>query len=136
MPQNDLGRPDLWAAVLAFVKSGAAGPLLAAAAGSVISLAFLDKLTPRGRVAALAVGFLTAVYVAPLLTGLAAWKWDLPFLAALRNGIHFLVSVSAMAVLPPLLAWLRDVARDPLKPFGGAVAALLKPKTAGSAGGE
>lgn len=120
--------PDTWtaagSAILTFFKSTAALKLFASAAGAVISLSFIDKLTLRGRVIALFQGFLTAVFLAPMISSGVAHA--APVLAHVEMGVHFLVSLSAMAVLPPFLEWARQKARDPFAGWGGWLSSLLR----------
>lgn len=118
--------------VIAALKSAVALKLMASAAGALLSLAFIDRLTLRGRAGALAVGFLTAVFVAPMVA--SGVSHAAPFLAHVEMGIHFLLSISAMAVLPPFLEYLRRSASDPFAGWGGFLSSLLRrPPTASPA---
>lgn len=100
--------------------SAKAGPLVASIAGAVVSLAFLEKLTVRGRIAAVGVGFATAVFVAPIMAAWVAHHW--PWLGPVENGVHFMVSLCAMGTLPAMLKTIRAIAGGDLS----IVSALLK----------
>ena len=83
-------------------------------AGAVLSLAFVENLTIRGRVVCVAVGLGTAVYLGPAFAAIAdlVWPGDMPI--RVQRGIEFLTALSAMGCLPPLLAYIKRVAGDPL----------------------
>lgn len=120
MPESSGGL----AALLASLKSPDALRLVAAAAGAILSLSFIDRLTLRGRAVAVAQGFLTAVFVAPMVTtGVAHVA---PFLGHVEMGVHFLLSLSSMAVLPPLLEYMRKRAADPFAGWGGFIGTFLR----------
>lgn len=81
--------------------------------GSVVSLAFVAQLSTKGRVMTVLVGTLTAVFLAPALIDALALFWpNMP--ATFGRALKFLVSLSAMGALPPLLTWIKGVAGDPL----------------------
>lgn len=113
-----------FAALLASLKSPLALKLMASVAGAILSLSFIDRLTLRGRAFAVAQGFLTAVFVAPMITSGVAHA--APFLGHVEMGVHFLLSLSSMAVLPPLLEYLRKRAADPFAGWGGFLGTLLR----------
>lgn len=121
MAENPVGEPQL-AALIAKAVAFAPG-----FAGAVLSLAFVEALTVRGRVVAVATGLTAAAFIAPGLVALVdlVWPGDMPKEAA--AAISCLTGVSAIGVLPPLLGWLKRVAGDPLS--------LLKVRL-GPAGGE
>lgn len=121
MADNSLGEPQLAALV---AKAWALAP---GVAGAVLSLAFVEALTVRGRILAVAVGLAAAMFLAPALAaGLdLVWPGDLPDVVA--RGVLFLTALCAMGTLPPLLGWLKRVAGDPLS--------LLKVRV-GPVGGE
>ncbi|WKL57225.1 hypothetical protein Q1W73_16405 [Asticcacaulis sp. ZE23SCel15] len=99
-----------------------AGAHAAAFAGAVMSLAFVGQLSVWGRVVAVCVGFVTAVFVAPALSVVVGHLFfDGAMPDEVRSGIMFLLSLSAMTILPPLLAFLKKLAGDPL----GVLSALL-----------
>jgi hypothetical protein len=89
-----------------------AWPFLAAAAGSFTSVAFLKPLTWAGRIVAWAIGLLAAIFIAPALV-----DWWFPKQAATSPWValtYYIVSVSAMTVIPPFLKWAADKAGNPL----------------------
>lgn len=118
------GMGGVGAAVLSALKSSLAIKLFASAAGAILSLAFIDRLTLKGRMVAVAVGFFTAVFVAPMVTSTVSHV--APFMGNVEMGIHFLLSLSSMAVLPPFLEYLRERARNPFGGWGGLLGSLLR----------
>ena len=102
------GQPE---AAALFSKAAA---FLPGFAGSVLSLAFVEALTVRGRVLAVVVGLCAVVWIAPALSaGLdLVWPGEMP--REVRSAVQFLTGLCAMGCLPPLLGWLRRVAGDPL----------------------
>lgn len=108
MAEHPMGEPQV--AVL-IAKAWALAPGFA---GAVLSLAFVEALTVRGRIVAVAVGLAAALFLAPAIAvGLdLVWPGTLP--AAVDRAVLFLTAISAMGVLPPLLGWLKRVAGDPL----------------------
>ncbi|RZJ19133.1 MAG: hypothetical protein EON91_02750 [Brevundimonas sp.] len=92
-----------------------AAPWAPGIAGAVLALAFLDGLTPRGRVVALAVGLASAAFIGPMFVEIGGLFWPggaLP--GRFAGGLYFLTGISAMGFLPPLLGWIKRVAGDPL----------------------
>lgn len=91
-------------------------PHAAGFAGAVLALAFLDTLTIRGRIVAVAVGLASSIWFPPLI--LAVASVFIPAAAGVsqevKSGLAFLTGLSAMGVLPPFLAWIKRVAGDPL----------------------
>lgn len=83
-------------------------------AGAVLSLAFVETLTIRGRIVAVLVGLLSAMFLAPAICSLLDlfWPGDLPM--TVTNAILFLTGLCAMGCLPKLLSWLEKLAGDPL----------------------
>jgi|GEM_PF-7046329 len=114
------------------IKVGAAVTAHAAAfAGAVMSLAFVGQLSLRGRVVAVLVGFVTAVFGSPFISGIVNHLiFGGQMADEIRSSIMFFTSLSAMTVLPPLLKWAQRVAGDPL----GVLSSLLPRGTSG--GGE
>lgn len=108
MADNPMGEPFV---VAAFTKLGS---VLPGFAGAVLSLAFVEALTARGRVVAVVVGLCAAMWVAPGLADAVDLAWPGVMPATVRSAIQFLVGLCAMGCLPPLLAWLKKVAGDPL----------------------
>lgn len=89
-------------------------PYVPGFAGAVLALAFLDRLTPRGRVLAVAVGLAAASFLGPALSALADLFWPAVMPAEVDGAIKFLTGLLGMGCLPPFLAWTRRVAGDPL----------------------
>lgn len=83
-------------------------------AGAVLSLAFVENLTLRGRVVTVVVGLAAAAFIAPAASDLADLAWPDAMPPSIRSAIQFLVALCAMGCIPPLLGWLRKVAGDPL----------------------
>lgn len=83
-------------------------------AGAVLSLAFVENLTMRGRALTVSVGVAAAAFLAPALADAAdlLWPGDMP--RSVRSAIQFLVALCAMGCFPPLLAFLKRLAGDPL----------------------
>lgn len=92
-----------------------AAPYVPGFAGAVLALAFLEKLTPRGRMIAVAVGLGAASFLGPALGDLADLFWPGAIPGNIRGAITFLTGLSAMSALPSLLGWIKRVAGDPLK---------------------
>lgn len=89
-------------------------PYLPGFAGAVLALAFLEKLTPRGRIVAVAVGLASASFLGPALSALADLFWPGLMPASVDGAIKFLAGLLGMGCLPPFLSWTRKVAGDPL----------------------
>lgn len=89
-------------------------PYLPGIAGAVLALAFLEKLTPRGRIVAVAVGLAAASFLGPALSAIADLFWPGALPGSVDGGIKFLVGLLGMGCLPPFLGWMRRVAGDPL----------------------
>jgi hypothetical protein len=83
-------------------------------AGSVLSLAFIEKLTRRGRVVAVCVGIAAAVYLAPAITDIVDMMTPGKLPDSVKSATQFLTGLCAMGALPPFLGWLKRVAGDPL----------------------
>lgn len=101
------GEPQIAAALKALA------PYAPGFAGAVLSLAFVEQLTLRGKAVCVAVGLASAMFAAPALSDLADLVWPGAMPRSVRSGIEFIVALCAMGCLPPLLAWLRKVAGDP-----------------------
>lgn len=82
---------------------------IAGAIGALISLKFLDDLTPRKRVTAVASGFCCSVYVTPVaasaLHSWLAWAWLLE--PKTEHGISFLIGLLGMALVGTLLKFIK-----------------------------
>lgn len=91
-----------------------AGPYLPGFAGAVLALAFLERLTPRGRVVAVVVGLSAASFLGPALSAVSDLFWPGVMPREVDGAIKFLTGLLGMGCLPPFLAWMRRVAGDPL----------------------
>lgn len=89
-------------------------PYVPGFAGAVLALAFLEKLTPRGRVIAVGVGLSAAAFLGPALSALADLFWPGVMPREVDGAIKFLTGLLGMGCLPPFLGWMRKVAGDPL----------------------
>ncbi|MFZ5669139.1 MAG: hypothetical protein ACOY4K_06570 [Pseudomonadota bacterium] len=89
-------------------------PYVPGFAGAVLALAFLEKLTPRGRIIAVAVGLAAAAFLGPALSALADLFWPGAMPREVDGAIKFLTGLLGMGCLPPFLGWTRKVAGDPL----------------------
>ena len=82
---------------------------IAGAIGALISLKFLDDLTPRKRVTAVVSGFFCSVYITPVAIGAAhswlEWGWLLE--ARSEHGMTFLVGLLGMTLAGTLLKFIR-----------------------------
>lgn len=118
MAENQLSEPAVAAAV---AKAAAFAPGFA---GAVLSLAFVEDLTRRGRAVAVVVGLVSAMFLAPAVCEILDLFWPgegIP--GAIRSAVLFLTGLCAMGCLPKLLGWLQKIAGDPLsllKVRGGA----------------
>ncbi len=88
-------------------------PYVPGFAGAVLALAFLEKLTPRGRIVAVVVGLASASFLGPALSAVADLFWPGEMPGEVDGAIKFLAGLCGMGCLPPLLGWLRRVAGDP-----------------------
>lgn len=89
-------------------------PYLPGFVGAVIGLRFVEQLSTRGRVTAVAVGLASAVYLGPALghlLGFLLLRSDPPI--QVMGGIQFLTGLCAMSALPPFIKWISRVAGDP-----------------------
>lgn len=121
MADHPMGEPQI--AVL-IAKAVAFAPGFA---GAVLSLAFVEALTVRGRIVAVATGIVSAAFIAPFLVDLADLIWPGPIPQSASAAISCMTGVAAIGILPPFLGWLKRLAGDPLS--------LLKVRF-GPAGGE
>lgn len=106
---DNLGEPAI-AAALAKAASFAPG-----FAGAVLSLAFIETLTSRGRFLAVVVGLAAAMFLAPGFCAILDLFWPgngIP--AEIRSAVLFLTGLCAMGCLPKLLGALQRYAGDPL----------------------
>jgi hypothetical protein len=89
-------------------------PYVPGFAGAVLALAFLDRLTPRGRILAVIVGLVAASFLGPALSGIADLFWPGNLPVEEDAAIKFLTGLLGMGCLPPFLNWTRRVSGDPL----------------------
>lgn len=85
----------------------AAWPYLGSVGGAIVSLAFLPKLTVRGRVLAFFVGSITATFVGPALIDL--WFGGVVTYRVF-GFLNFAISVSAMGTIPIALSRVKTLA--------------------------
>ncbi|MGQ2989530.1 MAG: hypothetical protein ACT6RD_11845 [Brevundimonas sp.] len=84
--------------------------------GAVLSMAFGERLTIRGKLLSAGVGLAAAMWVAPFLVDIARllWRWgDLPISAVAVIG--FACGAFGMILLSGLAQALAKYSRDPLK---------------------
>lgn len=106
---DNVGEPAIAAAL---AKLASFGPGFA---GAVVSLAWVEDLTVRGRVIAVVVGLTSAIFLGPLFCEIVDLFWPgegLP--PGARTGVLFMTGLCAMGCLPKLLDWLKRLAGDPL----------------------
>lgn len=90
-------------------------PLAPGVAGAVLSMAFGEKLTVRGKGLSVCIGLACALWLAPALMALlsAIWPWGkIP--VEMAQAVTFLTGLFGMVVLAGLAPWLGKVAGDPL----------------------
>lgn len=88
-------------------------PYVPGFAGAVLALSFLDRLTARGRLLALAVGLASAAFLGPALSAVADLFWPGALPPAVDSAIKFLAGLLGMGCLPPFLRWAAKAAGDP-----------------------
>lgn len=90
-------------------------PLAPGAAGAVLSLAFGERLTVRGKALSVGVGLACACWLAPALVWTLSKlsPWGAPP-AEVGQAVGFLTGLFGMIVLAGLAPWLAKVAGDPL----------------------
>ncbi|ATC25222.1 hypothetical protein [Caulobacter vibrioides] len=91
-------------------------PMTPGVAGAVLSLAFGEKLTVRGKAFSVLGGFLCALWIAPaIVAGVGAvWPWGKPP-AEFGSAFAFLTGLFGMIVLAGLAQAAAKYAGDPLK---------------------
>jgi hypothetical protein len=107
---DNSGDPHLLAAL------GKLTPYMPGVAGAVLSLAFGEKLTVRGKALSVLGGFFCALWLAPaLVAGVGAlWPWGkLP--GEFVNAFAFLTGLLGMIALAGLAQAVAKYAGDPLK---------------------
>lgn len=98
--------------IVALLKQ--ASPFVPGFAGSILALAFLEKLTARGRVVAVCAGLAAAAFIGPGLSAITDLFWPGAMPAAVDGMIKFVTGLCGMGSIPPFLGWMRKVAGDPL----------------------
>jgi hypothetical protein len=96
-------------------------PFMGSASGAILSLALADRLSLRGKLTTVGLGFATAAFVGGPLSRAVSHAW--PWLGYVEGGVHFLVAISAMTIVPPFLKWTGNAAKDPL---GAGLAELAR----------
>lgn len=91
-------------------------PMTPGVAGAVLSLAFGEKLTVRGKALSVMGGLFCALWIAPALIAIASalWPWG-KFPSELGNAITFLTGLLGMIALAGLAQAVGKYAGDPLK---------------------
>lgn len=84
------------------------GSLIAGAVGGIVSLRFIDDLTLWGRVLAVFTGAAVAGYGTPIIV-----HW-LALGPATENAVAFFLGLTAMNIIPGLIALSEMFKRDPL----------------------
>lgn len=103
------GEPNLLAALAKLA------PLTPGIAGAVLSMAFGERLTVRGKALSVCIGLACALWLAPAVIALlgAIWPWGkIP--VEVGQAVTFLTGLFGMIVLAGLVPWLTKVAGDPL----------------------
>lgn len=89
-------------------------PYVPGFAGAVLALAFIERLTIKGRIVAVVVGLAAAAFLGPAFSALADLFWPGVMPKEVDGAIKFLTGLLGMGCLPPFLTWTRKVAGDPL----------------------
>jgi hypothetical protein len=91
-------------------------PMTPGVAGAVLSLAFGEKLTVRGKTVSVVIGLASALWIAPAAIAILAalWPWG-KFPSELGNAITFLTGLMGMITLAGLAQAVGKYAGDPLK---------------------
>lgn len=91
-------------------------PMTPGVAGAVLSLAFGEKLTVRGKALSVVIGLASALWIAPAMIAIVAavWPWG-KFPSELGNAITFLTGLMGMITLAGLAQAAAKYAGDPLK---------------------
>ena len=88
-------------------------PHIASFSGAVISLAFVERLTSKGKAFAVFFGFWVATLLGPIGHHFAIHYAPFVPVEVIAPGINFLVALTAMAVVPSGLKAIASVAADP-----------------------
>lgn len=107
---DNTGDPTLLAALSKLA------PMTPGVAGAVLSLAFGEKLTVRGKALSVMIGLAAALWIAPAVIAIlgAVWPWG-KFPSELGNAITFLTGLMGMITLAGLAQAIGKYAGDPLK---------------------
>lgn len=91
-------------------------PMAPGVAGAVLSLAFGEKLTVRGKAVSVLIGLAAALWIAPFMIVVlgALWPWG-KFPSEASNAITFLTGLLGMIALAGLAQAVGKYAGDPLK---------------------
>ncbi|KQV66651.1 hypothetical protein [Caulobacter sp. Root343] len=91
-------------------------PMTPGVAGAVLSLAFGEKLTVRGKTISVVIGLASALWIAPAVIAVLAvlWPWG-KFPVELGNAITFLTGLLGMIALAGFAQAVGKYAGDPLK---------------------
>lgn len=91
-------------------------PMTPGVAGAVLSLAFGEKLTVRGKAMSVLGGLASALWIAPAVVAVlsALWPWG-KFPAELGNAISFLTGLLGMIALAGFAQAVGKYAGDPLR---------------------
>lgn len=92
------------------------GPYVPGFAGAVLSMAFGERLTVRGKLLSAAAGFGAALWIAPALVAVAAhlWPGGGPLPVQLAAFVGFVSGTFGMVLLSGLAQALARYSRDPL----------------------
>lgn len=92
------------------------GPYVPGVAGAVLSMAFGEQLTVRGKLLSAAAGVAAAIWIAPAMVAVAAHFWpgqgDLP--VQMGGFVGFVSGTFGMVLLSGLAQALARYSRDPL----------------------
>lgn len=105
MPITNPPEPSAAASAAADFKAWSVlvAPPVASMVGAVMSLSVVERLTTQGRIAAVSLGFVTSLTVAPILV--AVTSHFLPWLPSfsLSVGISYLVALCSVSAVPELV---------------------------------
>ena len=95
---------------------GKVAPMTPGVAGAVLSLAFGEKLTLRGKLLSVIIGLASALWIAPAILAVAGalWPWG-KFPGELGNAVTFLTGLLGMIALAGFAQAVGKYAGDPLK---------------------
>ncbi|MDR7231411.1 putative membrane protein [Caulobacter sp. BE264] len=95
---------------------GKLAPMTPGVAGAVLSLAFGEKLTVRGKTLSVVIGLAAALWIAPAIVAVssALWPWG-RFPMELGSAVTFLTGLLGMIALAGLAQAVGKYSGDPLK---------------------